>query len=203
MKKRDLEQSLKSLGWWFLREKAATTKSGPMVRKLSLFQGIVKLRNPLLRRLLKKPKHSRETGDNYMRFEGRTWKDKGSKYWLIEVPLLDVTTQGTSKEDAYRMIADAIEALIHQKGFKIDARSAGGGNFTIGASDENALIALMLKRQREAHHLTLVELANRLGQKSPNAYARYEQGKSVPTVEKLKELMKAIDPGFEPVLKIA
>jgi predicted RNase H-like HicB family nuclease len=138
-----------------------------------------------------------------MRFEGRTWKDKGSKYWLIEVPLLDVTTQGTSKKDAYRMIADAIETLIHQKGFKINARSTGRENFTIGANDENALIALMLKRQREAHHLTLVEVANRLGQKSPNAYARYEQGKSVPTVEKLKQLMKAIDPGFEPVLKIA
>jgi transcriptional regulator with XRE-family HTH domain len=36
-----------------------------------------------------------------------------------------------------------------------------------------------------------------------NAYARYEQGKSVPTVEKLNQLMRAIDPGFEPVLRVA
>ncbi len=33
-----------------------------------------------------------------MRFEGRVWKDKGGKYWLVEVPLLDVMTQGTSKK---------------------------------------------------------------------------------------------------------
>jgi hypothetical protein len=29
------------------------------------------------------------------------------------------------------------------------------------------------------------------------------QGKSLPTAEKLNKLMKAIDPGFEPILKIA
>ncbi len=51
--------------------------------------------------------------------------------------------------------------------------------------------------------MTLAEVARRLGQKSPNAYARYEQGKSLPTVEKLYKLMKAIDPSFEPILKVA
>jgi predicted RNase H-like HicB family nuclease len=138
-----------------------------------------------------------------MRFEGRIWKEKGSKYWLVEVPLLDVMTQGTSKDDAYSMIADAIECLINKKGFKIDVRPLDSETFTVGANRESAMIALMLKRQREAHRLTLVEVARRLGQKSPNAYARYEQGKSLPTVEKLNKLMKAIDPGFEPILKVA
>ena len=138
-----------------------------------------------------------------MRFEGRVWKDKNTKYWLIEVPLLDVTTQGLSKEDAYRMIANAIETLVAKKLFKINVRPLYRESFTIGANHEIHLIALMLKRQREAHHLTLQEIAHRLGQKSPNAYARYEQGKSVPTVEKLNELMRAIDPSYEPILKVA
>ncbi len=138
-----------------------------------------------------------------MRFEGRIWKDKGSKYWLIEVPLLDVMAQGTSKDDAYSMIADAIECLINSKGFKVDVRPVGGESFTIGANRGSVMIALMLKRQREAHRLTLAEVARRLGQKSPNAYARYEQGKSLPTVEKLNKLLKAIDPEFEPILKVA
>jgi predicted RNase H-like HicB family nuclease len=138
-----------------------------------------------------------------MRFEGRVWKDKGSKYWLVEVPLLDVMTQGTSKDNAYCMIADAIEGLINKKGFKVDVRPLGRESFTVGTTMENGMIALMLKRQREAHHLTLVEVAKRLGQKSPNAYARYEQGKSLPTLEKLNKLMKAIDPAFEPILKVA
>jgi predicted RNase H-like HicB family nuclease len=138
-----------------------------------------------------------------MRFEGRVSKDKGSKHWLIEVPLLDVMTQGTSKESAYEMLVDAIESLVDQKGFRVDVRAEGGHHFTVGANRETQLIALMLKRQREAHRLTLQEVARRLGQKSPNAYARYEQGRSVPTVEKLNELMRAIDPGIEPILKVA
>jgi hypothetical protein len=138
-----------------------------------------------------------------MRFEGRVWKDAGSKYWLIEVPLLDVMTQGTSKKDAYCMITDAVEGLANRKGFCVDVRPLGSETFTIGSNVDNVMIALMLKRQREAHRLTLMEVARRLGQKSPNAYARYERGESLPTVEKLNKLMKAIDPAFEPILKIA
>ena len=138
-----------------------------------------------------------------MRFEGRVWKDAGSKYWLIEVPLLDVVTQGASKKDAYFMIADAIEGLANRKKFHVDVRPLNSETFTIGSNVDNVMIALMLKRQREAHRLTLMEVARRLGQKSPNAYARYERGESLPTVEKLNKLMKAIDPAFEPILKIA
>lgn len=138
-----------------------------------------------------------------MRFEGRVWKDKASKFWLVEVPLLDVMTQGTSKQDAYRMIADAIEVLVDRKGFKVNVQPLGGAELTVGANQGGVLIALMLKRQREAHHLTLMEVARRLHSKSPNTFARYEQGKSVPTVEKLNQLMKAIDPEFEPILRVA
>ena len=138
-----------------------------------------------------------------MRFEGRVWKDHGSRYWLAEVPLLDIMTQGTSKKNVYGMIADAIQSLIDKEGFQVDVRPVRSESFTVGANQETLLIALMLKRQREAHRLTLREVARRLGQKSANAYARYEQGKSVPTVDKLSQLMRAIDPGFEPILRVA
>ena len=47
------------------------------------------------------------------------------------------------------------------------------------------------------------ELAKRLGAKSINAFARYEQGKARPTVAKLLELMAAIDPRLVPVLKFS
>src|SRR5689334_1019557 len=86
-----------------------------------------------------------------VRFEGRAWKERGCKWWLAEVPLLDVMTQGKSERDVYRMIADAVEFLIDQEGFKADVHSKGGGKFTLGASHEGALLAFMLKRQREAH----------------------------------------------------
>jgi hypothetical protein len=178
-------------------------KYGQTEKRPSLFQDTVIYPSRSHRKLFEKPKHFRVTGGEVMRFEGRIWKDKGSRYWLIEVPLLDITTQGTSKDDAYCMIADAIECLVNQKGFKVDVYPLCSESFTVGANRESVMIALMLKRQRESHGLTLVEVARRLGQKSPNAYARYEQGKSLPTLDKLNKLMKAIDPAFEPILKVA
>ena len=45
------------------------------------------------------------------------------------------------------------------------------------------------------------EDASRLGVASRNAYARYERGDAVPTVEKLDELLKATKPGGELVLR--
>lgn len=136
-----------------------------------------------------------------MRFEGRVWKDKNSKFWLIEVPILDIMSQGTSKKNALSMIGKAIETLVDRKGFQINVRPGVMDEFTIGANQGVVLIALMLRRQREAHNLTLMEVARRLHSNSPNSYARYEQGKSTPTVEKLNQLMKAINPLSEPILK--
>ena len=64
-------------------------------------------------------------------------------------------------------------------------------------------MALLLRRQRESRGLTLAEAAERLGQRSKNAYARYEQGKAMPTVEKLEELLQAIAPDQRIVWHIA
>ena len=62
------------------------------------------------------------------------------------------------------------------------------------------MISLLLRRQRERSGLSLVEAAARLGAKSRNAYARYERGTSVPTVEKVNELLHAVSPGQDIVL---
>jgi transcriptional regulator with XRE-family HTH domain len=53
----------------------------------------------------------------------------------------------------------------------------------------------LLRRQRQKSGLSLAEAADRLGARSRNAYARYEQGRTVPTVAKLDELLKAVAPG--------
>jgi len=52
----------------------------------------------------------------------------------------------------------------------------------------------MLRRQRQKEGLSLTEMAKRLDVKSRNAYARYEQGKAIPTVEKLAHLLHAVQP---------
>jgi hypothetical protein len=51
--------------------------------------------------------------------------------------------------------------------------------------------------------LTLAQAAEKLGQRSKKAHARYEQGKTMPTVEKLEQLLKAIAPDQKIVWHIA
>jgi hypothetical protein len=89
------------------------------------------------------------------------------------------------------------------RGFRVTVCPTGGDAFAIGAIRIGVLLALLLRRQREHQGLTLAEAAARLGQRSKNAYARYEQGKAMPTVEKLEELLRAITPGQRIVWHIA
>jgi transcriptional regulator with XRE-family HTH domain len=49
--------------------------------------------------------------------------------------------------------------------------------------------------------LSLAEAAERLGAKSRNAFARYEHGTSVPSIEKLNDLLRAVSPGRDFVLR--
>ena len=133
-----------------------------------------------------------------MRFAGHMIKS--GRYWAIEVPMLGVVTQGRTKKEAYEMIADAIEALVNKEGFKVDVYPGKGGYFEVSSQDLAAMIAFLLRRQRVKHGLSLAEVAGRLNSKSVNTYARYEQGKSVPTVEKFNQLLSAVSPGRDFVL---
>jgi len=42
-----------------------------------------------------------------MELEGKLWKSV--KFWLVEVPAIEVMTQGHSREAALKMIKNAIE----------------------------------------------------------------------------------------------
>jgi predicted RNase H-like HicB family nuclease len=127
-----------------------------------------------------------------MRFQGRIKKD--GRFWLVEIPAFDAVTQGRTKREAFEMAEDLIETMANAKGFRAEVHPTGRETFEIGGNDLGVLLALLLRRQRERQGLTLAEAAERLGQRSKNAYARYEQGKAMPTVEKLEQLLKAIAP---------
>jgi hypothetical protein len=114
--------------------------------------------------------------------------------------MLTVFSQGRTKKEAFKMISDAIETLVNKPGFKIHLFPGKGDYFEIGASDESALTAFLLKRERARSGLTLAEVARKMGSKSLNAYARYEQGRTVPTVPKLNELLVAVASGKNFVL---
>ncbi len=125
-----------------------------------------------------------------MRFAGRL--TRAGSYWAVQVPILDVATQGRSKKEALEMIADAVESLVNKPGFRASVFPGPGFEFEIGASDDAALAALLLRRARVRSGLSLVEVAARLGAKSVNSYARYEQGRSVPSIRKLSRLYAAV-----------
>jgi len=134
-----------------------------------------------------------------MRLTGRIWKD--TKCWLAEVPMLDAMTQGRTRAEAFRMLADLVETMAERKGFRVRLYPGLRGALEIGSDDAATLVAVMLRRQREKHGLSLSAVARRLGARSKTAYARYEQGRSVPTVEKLFELLAAVAPTEDFVLQ--
>lgn len=133
-----------------------------------------------------------------MRLAGRVFRD--GRWWVIEVPILGVITQGATRKEAFEMIADAVEELVERKGFRVRVHRGEGENFEISASDPAALTALMLRRMRRRAGLTLAEVAVRLNAKSLNTWARYEQGRAVPTIAKLTELFSAVSPGRDFVI---
>lgn len=134
-----------------------------------------------------------------MVFDGKIWKD--GKWWVVHIPALDLSTQGTSRKDALHMAGDAVETLVEKKGFHARAtltkNPAGESFFILSSNDEAALVALFLRRQRAANKLSVRQLAKRLGYKSPSAYAQYETGKHIPGLDKLARFIQAMNPHLQ------
>ena len=134
-----------------------------------------------------------------MRFEGKVTRD--GRFWLAEIPLLNAMTQGRTRAEALEMIGDWLETMAGRPGFRAEVHPRGKAEFEISANDVAALTALLLRRRREASGASLREVAARLGASSRNAYARYERGDAVPTVEKLDALLKATAPDGDFVIR--
>jgi len=133
-----------------------------------------------------------------MRFQGKLYKD--GKLWLVEVPVFAAMTQGRTRKEALVMIADWFATMIDRQGFSVTVHEGKQDTFELSASDTKAMVGLLLQRQRQLHGLSLAAAAARLGAKSRNAYARYEQGSSMPTVDKLDKLLQAVSGGRDFVL---
>ena len=134
-----------------------------------------------------------------MRFQGTILKR--GRFWIVDVPVFDAMTQGRSRSDALAMIADWFVTMADRKGFAVEVHPVGGRFFELSSSDARTMVSLLLRRQRQKSGLSLAQAAERLGVKSRNAYARYERGDSVPTVQKLDELLRAVAPGRDIVLQ--
>lgn len=127
-----------------------------------------------------------------MRFSGSMYKN--GKYWLAEIPILDLMTQSRTKKETYEMVADMLESLVNKDDFKVEVYKGKKDTFEVGSPEPKHMVSLLLQRKRELSGLSLAQVASKLGMKSRNTYARYEQGRSVPSVEKLNELLHAVCP---------
>ena len=137
--------------------------------------------------------------ENDMRFEGRVFRD--GRFWLAEIPLLDAMTQGRTRKEALEMAVDWLETMVNRRDFRAFIHPRGQHEFEVSGSDAGAMTALLLRRRRQATGASLREVADRLGATSRNAYARYERGDAVPTLDKLDALLKAASPGDDFVIR--
>lgn len=119
-------------------------------------------------------------------------KPVGSK-WAVEIPTLEIFTEGKSKKHAMKMAADAVESVVNTKGAHATCLEEADGSVTVSVSDTHALIVAILREQRAAKGVSLSAAAKQLEAKTKNAYARYERpGGASPSVEKFDALLKAI-----------
>lgn len=137
-----------------------------------------------------------------MIFEGKVVAPaRGERYWEVKIPQLGVFTQGKSERDAYAMAADALETLVDEKNFRVNVVPTRGGRFLVRATDSRPLIARWLYRLRVGSGLSLRQAAARLGASSSEAWARYESGRASPTMDKLSELVQAVEPDADFLLQ--
>jgi len=137
-----------------------------------------------------------------MKLEGFLEKEDGEKYWGVNIPTLGIYTQGRTKKEAYAMAKDSIELLVDLPKFSVKIVPSKGLNFYISSSNMAPLIGLLLGQKRKEQGLTIQEVAARMGSKSPTAYARYESGKVKASLDKLDQILKAINEDFEPIIKV-
>ncbi len=91
------------------------------------------------------------------------------------------------------MAKDLVECFFEPEDeFEVTVTPVNKTTFYLSSNNTAVLIGLILKRRRQRSGHSLAEVAARLGATSRNAYARYEQGLAVPSVEKLSELIQAV-----------
>lgn len=114
------------------------------------------------------------------------------KFWAVEIPALDIHTQGRTKKEAYEMAADAVSVIIDDSSVDVSIVRKEGVFFKVECSDMRKVFPVLLRRLREKNGFSLADMQKKLGQKSKNGYARYEQGRAIPNPEQLSTVMELL-----------
>lgn len=123
----------------------------------------------------------------------------GRKFWYASVPALGVSGQGATRKAACADFVAGLEELAQyfmpfRVPFEVTVVDEGEDTLFVSANDTVRLLALLLRDQRAHLGMSLADVAEEAGAKSRNGYAQYEQGKVMPTLSKLQELLDIVAP---------
>ncbi|NRA68533.1 MAG: helix-turn-helix transcriptional regulator [Pseudobacteriovorax sp.] len=115
---------------------------------------------------------------------------KEGDLWLISIPAIDAVTQAHTRDELFPMLEDYIKEASEIEGIEFDYRDNGAHDVDVFLSPEKKIIPWLLGEFRENADVTLEEAAKRLNVKGKNAYKRYQDGESVPSISKFSELLE-------------
>lgn len=117
--------------------------------------------------------------------------EKDGKYWLIEYPFLDLMTQARNDRELVTMATGLLnDASERDLGLSVVSQSPE--SLRLHISDTRSYLALVISSRRQMLGMTQSQLAAKIGAKSATAVARYEQGKTSPSLEVLEKLLAAV-----------
>jgi hypothetical protein len=126
---------------------------------------------------------------------------KRGKFWIIECPTLDASTQGRSRSEALSMMVDWVRTVVDDDAYPVEIQAVGKSGFEMTFSRPGPVVAVILTRTRMMSKATLAEVARALGSKSPNSVYQYETGRHDPSFQKVSDILRAM--GFELVVSVA
>lgn len=123
---------------------------------------------------------------------------KEGAHYSAMLEQLGAYAQGKTRSAARQALAATILAHASDAGLadglSVEVTDDGEATLYVTSPDAPQLIALLLRRQRELHGMSLAAAAAAAGCKSRNGIAQYEQGRIDLSVSKLNELLGAIGP---------
>lgn len=122
--------------------------------------------------------------------------EKDGKFWIAEIPFIDVMTQGKTKKEAYLMAADAVKELLELNYTEVIVYQGDSGKLYLQIENDDKLLPFVLKRQRELKNLSLREVAKMAGDVSHQPYYKYETGKRALSYKVFQKYLKAISGMF-------
>ncbi|HEY4183145.1 MAG TPA: helix-turn-helix transcriptional regulator [Kofleriaceae bacterium] len=134
-----------------------------------------------------------------MIFVGDLWKDRGRCAAAFD-PLQGYGAGKTPDEACADLTKWILWVARHRGmdlGFRVTVTHNDQNTVYVTANDSLRLLALVLIEQRMFTGLSLADVSEKIGAKSRNTYAQYEQGKREPSFSQLTRLLAVVAPRFQ------